>query len=116
MFQNRTNSVTRVSTWKHSDQCLDSAPSRTDLQLLVVQLHLLQLVPDGLRVPGPVISLQEVKLQVAESLLQLLKGVTELKHDRERFLCCLICGASTNDFSTQTYININIGKGQLQFP
>lgn len=44
-----------------------------------MQLHLLQLVPDGLHVPGPVISLQVVKLQVTEALLQLPEGVTQLK-------------------------------------
>lgn len=53
----------------------------TYLQLLLVQLHLLQLVPDGLHIPGPVVSLQVVKLQVAEPLLQLLEGFTKLKND-----------------------------------
>lgn len=41
---------------------------QTHLQLLLVQVHLLQLAPGGLRVPRPVVSLQEVEPQVAESL------------------------------------------------
>lgn len=80
------------ATWGYFDQwvvseeiisCTSEAQIRTwtYLQLLLVQLHLLQLVPDGLRVPGPVVSLQVVKLQVTKALLQLLEGVTKLKYE-----------------------------------
>lgn len=51
----------------------------TNLQLLLQHVHLLQLVPDGLRVPAALVSLQEVKLQVVETFLQLLEGVSKLK-------------------------------------
>ena len=54
---------------------------RTYLQLLLVQLHLLQLVPDGLHVPGSVVSLQVVELRVAEAPFQLLKRVVKLKDE-----------------------------------
>lgn len=57
---------------------------RTHLQLLLVQVHLLQLVPGGLGVPRPVVSLQEVEPQVAESLLQLLEGVAKLRRENTR--------------------------------
>lgn len=53
----------------------------TYLQLLLVRLHLLKLVSDGLHVPGSVVSFQVVKLRIAETLLQLLKGVTKLNNN-----------------------------------
>lgn len=51
------------------------------LQLLLVQLHLLQLVPHSFHVPGPVVPLQVVKLQVVETFLQVLEGVAKLRND-----------------------------------
>lgn len=51
----------------------------TYLELLLVQLHLLQLVPDGLHPPAPVVPLQEAQLQAAETLLQILQRVAKLK-------------------------------------
>lgn len=50
------------------------------LQLLLAHLHLLLLVPDGLHAPASVVSPQVVKLHVAETILQLLKGVKKLMH------------------------------------
>lgn len=40
----------------------------TYLELLLIQLHLLQLVPGGLHVPASLLPLQEAQLQVAEML------------------------------------------------
>lgn len=56
---------------------------RTDLQLFLVRIHLLQLVPQGLGVPAPVISLGVVELGVAEASLELLEGVTQLKDQQD---------------------------------
>lgn len=66
--------------WRTSCTSQSQIRSWTYLQLLLVHLHLLQLVPDGLHVPGPVVSLQVVKLQVTEAFLQFLEGVTKLKN------------------------------------
>lgn len=58
--------------------CPHSQVERTYLHLVLVHVYLLQLVSDSLCVPS-VASLQVIKLHVAETLLQLLKGVTKLK-------------------------------------
>lgn len=46
-----------------------------------MHLHLLQLVPDGLHVSSPVISLQVVDLHVVEALLQFFEGATQLREE-----------------------------------
>lgn len=81
-------STSQVLTGVHTAQCSleyvmkECLVKRTYLKLLFVHLHLLQLVSDSLCVPGSVVSLQVIKFHIAETLLQLLKGVTKLKDYR----------------------------------
>lgn len=63
----------------------------TYLELLLVQLHLPQLVPDGLRPPAPVVPLQEAQLQAAEALLQILQRVTKLKDQQSELISTSAC-------------------------
>lgn len=63
----------------------------TYLELLLVQLHLLQLVPDGLHPPAPVVPLQEAQLQAAETLLQILQRVAKLKDQQSEIISTSAC-------------------------
>lgn len=71
------------------------------LQLVLEDLRLLQLVPDGLRVSGPVVPLQEVELGVAETFLQLLERVAKLKRDNVELKHLKGSGGSTCPPRTQ---------------
>lgn len=83
------------------------------LELLLVQLHLLQLVPGGARPPAALAPLQEAQLQVAQTLLQIRERVTKLKEQNvpfriKAFKRCLFPGFPTVTASAGRIFSISV--------